>query len=86
MSFYSIPDVILTQQDRLTLPYAYLSGPDGTLLRYQVSHSEEEAQYARWLSESGPWDSPHAHDGSLEGVFKKLAAVGTLRFLLSSPN
>ncbi|WP_419794537.1 DUF4329 domain-containing protein [Pseudomonas palleroniana] len=86
MSFYSIPDVILTQQDRLTLPYAYLSGPDGTLLRYQVSYSEDEAQYVRWLSESGPWSSPHAHDGSLEGVFKKLASVGNLRFLLSSPN
>ncbi|WP_248732284.1 DUF4329 domain-containing protein [Pseudomonas sp. MWU13-2517] len=85
MSFYSTPDVILTQQNRLTLPYAYLCGPDGTLLRYQVSYSEDEAQYVRWLSENGPWSSPHAHDGSLEGVFKKLASVGTLRFLRSSP-
>ena len=86
MSFYSEPDILFNHRERLTLPYAYLSGPDGALLRYRSSASEAAQQYVRWLAEAGAWTSPHAHDGTLEGAYKKLASVGTLRFVASSPS
>jgi hypothetical protein len=85
MSFYSVPDISFNHQDRARFSAAYLSGPDGALLKYQPSGSAAEAGFVHWLDTSGPWASEHAHDGTLEGLYKKLAAVGQLSFLQSSP-
>ncbi|MGB3125700.1 MAG: DUF4329 domain-containing protein [Pseudomonas sp.] len=85
MSFYSTPDMSLNYVERARFSVAYLSGPDGALLKYQPSGSAAEAGFVQWLDSNGPWASPHAHDGSLEGVYTKLASVGQLTFLLSSP-
>ncbi|MGF6096295.1 DUF4329 domain-containing protein [Pseudomonas sp. 18175] len=84
-SFFSETDVAANHGMSVSTPMAYLSGPDGTLLRYQLSYSNAEYQYALWLHTKGPWESPHAHDGTVKGAFKKLASVGHLRFLQSSP-
>lgn len=84
-SFFSATDVAANRGMGGSTPMAYLSGPDGALLRYQLTYSDAELNYALWLHNVGPWDSPHAHDGTLKGTFKKLASVGKLRFLLSSP-
>ncbi|NVZ18812.1 DUF4329 domain-containing protein [Pseudomonas costantinii] len=84
MSFYSTPDIMFNLQDCLRFTAAYLSGPDGTLLKYQPSNSPAEVGFINWLKTNGPWTSPHAHNGTLEGVFKKLASVGRLSFILSS--
>lgn len=85
MSFYSVPDISFNHQDRARFTLAYLSGPDGALLKYQPSGSAAEAGFVHWLDTGGPWESVHAHDGTLEGVYKKLASVGQLTFVLSSP-
>lgn len=84
MSFYSVPDISFNYQDRARFAAAYLSGPDGALLKYQPSGSAAEAGFVHWLETNGPWESVHAHDGTLEGVYKKLASVGQLTFVLSS--
>ncbi|MDQ0650961.1 DUF4329 domain-containing protein [Pseudomonas cedrina] len=83
--FYSVPDVIFNHQHRQEFKFAYLSGPLGTLLKFQFEESPAAINYVRWLQTSGSFDSPHAHDGTLEGVYRKLASVGQLTFLASSP-
>ncbi|ONH50511.1 hypothetical protein BLL36_25735 [Pseudomonas cedrina subsp. cedrina] len=83
--FYSVPDVIFNHQHRHEFKFAYLSGPLGTLLKFQFEESSAAINYVRWLQTSGSFESPHAHDGTLEGVYKKLASVGQLTFLASSP-
>ncbi|MGY2293304.1 DUF4329 domain-containing protein [Pseudomonas sp. SDO528_S397] len=85
VSFFSEPDIDLNYTERARFSAAYLSGPDGALLKYQPSGSPAEAGFVRWMATQGTWDSPHSHDGSLEGFYKKLAAVGQLSFLQSSP-
>ncbi|UII72141.1 DUF4329 domain-containing protein [Pseudomonas sp. HN11] len=84
MSFFTTGDVVAIHQVRSTLPWAYLSGPDGTLLRYQVSYSTAEQEYAHWIEAGRLPTAPHGHDGTVVGEFKKLASVGSLRFLVSS--
>lgn len=84
VSFYSTGDVIFNHRHGITFRWAYLSGPDGGLLRYQASYSTAERGYVRWLQEGGDWSDPHARDGSVEGIYKKLASVGTLRFVVAS--
>ncbi|UII72140.1 DUF4329 domain-containing protein [Pseudomonas sp. HN11] len=85
MSFYSWGDIVFNSDFRMSLGLAYLSGPDGALLRYQTRFSKAEQQYARWLNQGSPGKPPEGHDGTVEGNYKKLAAVGSLRFLVSSP-
>ncbi|WP_225908565.1 DUF4329 domain-containing protein [Pseudomonas lactucae] len=85
MSFYSTLDIDFNYQERRRFTVAYLSGPDGALLKYRPSGSAAETGFVHWLNTSGPWESPHAHDGTLEGLYKKLASVGRLTFLQSSP-
>ncbi|RQO59120.1 hypothetical protein DBR46_07300 [Pseudomonas sp. KBW05] len=86
MSFYSERDISFNFKERVRFGVAYLSGPDGALLKYQVQDTPAAAGYVHWLDTQGTWESPHAHDGTLEGAFKKLASVGTLTFLRSSPS
>ena len=85
MSFYSVPDIEFNYQDRRRFSVAYLSGPEGALLKYRPSGSAAESGFVHWLNTNGRWESPHAHDGTLDGVYRKLASVGRLTFLQSSP-
>ncbi|MGY2402418.1 hypothetical protein [Pseudomonas sp. SDO5271_S396] len=85
LDFYSSEDVLFNYQNRRQFSTAYLSGPAGTLLAFQFDESPAAANYYRWLATNGSFDSPDAHDGTLEGFYKKLASVGRLVFLLSSP-
>jgi hypothetical protein len=85
MSFFSEPDINNNYVDRKIFTTAYLSGPDGTLLKYKPSGTDAELQYVQWLlKKPANWESTHAPDGTLEGAFKKLASVGELSFLISS--
>lgn len=83
--FYSTPDIIFNHQHRHEFRTAYLSGPQGTLLKFQFNESPGASDYVRWLQTEGSFDSLDAHDGTLEGFYKKLASVGQLVFLHSSP-
>ncbi|OIN51926.1 hypothetical protein BLL37_19220 [Pseudomonas azotoformans] len=83
--FYSEPDIIIIFQDRHQFKAVYLSGPDGTLLKFEPDDSTAGADYARWLRNRGGFDSPHAHSGTLSGYYQKLASLGRLTFLASIP-
>lgn len=83
--FYSEPDIIFNHQNRPTFRQAYLSGPDGTLIKYQFDETEAALGFAHWITTRGPFESPHAFDGTIEGLYKKVASVGQLTFLVSSP-
>ncbi|AKS06637.1 DUF4329 domain-containing protein [Pseudomonas trivialis] len=84
VSFYSGADIAFNHRFHKQFKADYLSGPDGTLMKYQPSGSVDEAGFANWLLTRGEPTSPHATDGSVEGIFKKLASVGQLVFLQSS--
>lgn len=84
-SFFSGLDIAADVGARSTTPMAYLSGPDGALLRYQLSYSNAELNYAMWLHNNGPRDSPHSDGRTPMGIYRKLASVGKLRFVQSSP-
>lgn len=83
--FYSEPDIIFNHQNRSKFREAYLSGPYGTLIKYQFDETAAAHGFAHWITTRGAFESPHAFDGTLEGLYKKLASVGQLTFLISSP-
>jgi len=83
--FYSEPDIIFNHQNRPKFREAYLSGPDGTLIKYQFDETPAALGFAHWITTRGPFESPHAFDGTIEGYYKKVASVGRLTFLISSP-
>ncbi|MHA4965543.1 DUF4329 domain-containing protein [Pseudomonas extremorientalis] len=84
--FFSEPDIIFLFQDRHKFKSAYLSGPDGTLIKFEPDDSTAGAEYGRWLRyREGGFDSPHAHAGDMIGYYKKLASLGRLSFLASIP-
>ena len=85
MGFFSKTDVILNHRLRFDMPFAYLSGPSGELIRYQASYSREEDERVAWLRKEGSWTSIYDAEGTIEGNYKALAAVGSLRFVVSSP-
>ena len=85
MGFFSTNDIIVNHRVGATLPFAYLSGPNGELIRYQTSYSSEEDQRVRWLRREGGWTSAFDREGTEEGAYKALASVGSIRFVLSNP-
>ncbi|WP_219266602.1 DUF4329 domain-containing protein [Pseudomonas sp. Xaverov 259] len=84
VSFFSVEDITFLHQERGVFGVVYLSGPKGTLLKYEHSGSVAESDFVQWLATTGPWESPHAYDGTIEGLYKKYASVGRLTFLATS--
>lgn len=82
--FFSERDVVFNHYEGRSLVTAYLSGPNGTLLKYQPSFSEAERQFVDWLDDVKTALPAHGHDGTLEGYIKKLASLGRLSLLLAS--
>lgn len=82
--FFSERDVVFNHYEGRSLVTAYLSGPNGTLLKYQSSFSEAERQFVDWIDDVKTALPAHGHDGTLEGYIKKLAALGRLSLLLAS--
>ncbi|OPA95248.1 hypothetical protein BFW87_14490 [Pseudomonas fluorescens] len=83
--FYSEPDIMFNHQNRSKFREAYLSGPNGTLVKYQFDETAAALGFAHWIITRGKFESPHAFDGTIEGFYKKVASVGRLTFLISSP-
>jgi hypothetical protein len=84
IGFFATQDIINNWRLRKALPFAYLSGPDGALIRYESSNTKAEEQRVRWLEGKGPWTSTHDREVTQEGGYKGLAEVGSLRFVVSS--
>lgn len=87
VSFFSEADVVVNYEERALFLAAYLSGPDGALLKYVPSGSGKERLLVEWLKTGNRLLAQHGHDGSFEGYYgfaRKVASVGTLTFLASS--
>lgn len=84
VGFFATQDIINNWRLRKQLPFAYLSSPDGALLRYTSSNTVAEGQRVLWLDGKGPWTSAHDRELTQEGGYKGLAEVGSLRFVVSS--
>ncbi|WLG63072.1 DUF4329 domain-containing protein [Pseudomonas sp. FP1762] len=83
MSFYSGGDFIGDVSARDFFRSAYLSGPDGSLLKYVSSGSPEERDYFLWQQSGGPAGHPAgAYD--VMAVINRLATVGELKVIVSN--
>ncbi|MFJ4145179.1 DUF4329 domain-containing protein [Pseudomonas sp. NPDC089734] len=66
----SVADIYAVIDDSAYCPVTYLSGPDGSLIKYTLSHSEAEKKlFARV---SGPADRPHLYE--LSELYRALRA------------
>ncbi|MFJ5237351.1 DUF4329 domain-containing protein [Pseudomonas neuropathica] len=79
MSFYSGGDFIGDVSSRDFFRSAYLSGPDGSLLKYVSSGSPEERDYFLWHQSGAP---SGAYD--VMALINKLATVGELNVIVSN--
>ncbi|KMT55864.1 DUF4329 domain-containing protein [Pseudomonas fildesensis] len=79
LSFYSVPDLKFTIEHRNTARAHYLSGPDGSLLKYESSGSKEESDFHTFLIDGKQF-------GSLPRVFEyfiwRTAQAGDLRVVV----
>ncbi|MBE8590850.1 DUF4329 domain-containing protein [Pseudomonas sp. MAFF 301449] len=83
-SFFSERDVVFNHYEGRALGTAYVSGPNGTLLKYQSGFSQAERQFVDWIDEVKTAPPAHGHDGSIEGFIRKLASLGRLSLLTPS--
>jgi hypothetical protein len=83
VNFFSDVDFMGDVDGRAWFRSAYLSGPDGTLLKYTASGSEAEREYYRW-HEAGarPGREPWTRDAL--SIINKLAMLGELKVLVSN--
>ncbi len=83
INFFSSSDFMGDVDGRAYFRSSYLSGPDGTLLKYSPSGSKAELDYYRW-HEAGarPGREPWTRD--VMSIINKLASVGELKVLVSS--
>lgn len=65
----------------------YTSGPNGTLLKYGISGSRAEREFAEYLHTTLPTGvvvpRPQGYDGTPEGLVKELVKLGELTVLLA---
>lgn len=85
LSFFSDSDFWHGVNNREFFPAAYLSGPDGSLLRYAASGSTEEFSFALWIRAGRPPNSKVALFGPFSTFVKKLSTLGTLSLIVPTP-
>ena len=83
ISFFSDLDFMADVGAKRFFASAYLSGPDGTLLKYSPSDSKEELAYYRWLEAGAPQGDPAGVYG-VANVIRKVASVGELEVIVSN--
>ena len=82
MSFFSAPDVIHAIRNKAFATVAYLSGLNGSLIKYVPSGSTAEHALAlRWREEL---NYEFDHSKTIQGTIRQLAAVGDLSVIQSS--
>ena len=82
LSFFSDGDFWHGVNNRDFFPAAYLSGPDGSLIRYAPSGSAEEFSFALWIRAGRPPNSKVALFGPFSTFVKKLSTLGTLSLIV----
>lgn len=83
VNFFSSTDFMGDVDGRAYFRSAYLSGPDGTLLKYTASGSQAELDYYRW-HEAGARPGPEPWTRDVLSIINKLATVGELKVIVSN--
>lgn len=83
LNFFSDMDFISDVSERSFFRSAYLSGPDGGLLKYSPSGTKEEFSYYLWLKAGAPRDNPVGVFG-VANVIRKVASIGELKVIVSN--
>ena len=83
INFFSSTDFMGDVDGRSYFRSAYLSGPDGTLLKYMPSGSQAELDYYRW-HEAGARPGPEPWTRDVLSIINKLASVGELKVIVSN--
>ncbi|WP_275407422.1 DUF4329 domain-containing protein [Pseudomonas granadensis] len=83
VNFFSSDDFLGDVANQEVFPSAYLSGPDGTLLKYSPSGSEAEFQYYSWHDAGSPPGHPHG-TYDVPSIIRKFATVGELKVIVSN--
>jgi hypothetical protein len=83
-SFFSERDVVFNHYEGRAFGAAYLSGPNGVLLKYLPSFSDAERRFVDWIDNVSTAVPEDGHDGSLESFIKKVASVGRLSLLVAN--
>jgi hypothetical protein len=83
VNFFSDVDFMGDVDGRAWFRSAYLSGPDGTLLKYTASGSEAEREYYRW-HEAGARPGRESWTRDALSIINKLAMLGELKVLVSN--
>ncbi|WP_225922736.1 DUF4329 domain-containing protein [Pseudomonas hamedanensis] len=83
INFFSSEDFIGDVANQEVFPSVYLSGPDGTLLKYSPSGSEEEFNYYSWHDAGSPPGHPHG-TYDVPSIIRKFATVGELKVVVSN--
>lgn len=84
LGFMSDVDFCGDVHDRDFFPSAYLSGPDGSLIRHTPSGSPAESSFAAWVQAGKPANNPVGVYGTFDEFIKKVASFGSLSFIVST--
>jgi hypothetical protein len=82
INFFSDLDFVADVAARDFFRSAYLSGPDGTLLKYSPSGSKEEFSYYLWRKAGSPPGNP-VGTYDVMSIINKVAAVGELKVIVT---
>ncbi|WP_277760411.1 DUF4329 domain-containing protein [Pseudomonas sp. A34-9] len=83
INLFSDADFMGDVDGRAYFRSAYLSGPDGTLLKYTSSGSAQERSFYNWYDAGSPPGHP---DGAYDvpSIINKMASVGELKVIVSN--
>ncbi len=84
LGFFSGTDFYSDVHDRDFFPSAYLSGPDGSLIRHTPSGSPAEFSFALWVQAGKPANNPVGVYGPFDEFIKKVSSFGSLSFIVST--
>ena len=84
LGFFSGPDFYSDVHERSFFPSAYLSGPDGSLIRHTPSGSPAEFSFALWVQAGKPANNPIGVYGPFDEFIKKVSSFGSLSFIVST--
>ncbi|MHA6573049.1 DUF4329 domain-containing protein [Pseudomonas yamanorum] len=82
LGFFSGSDFTHDVDDREFFPAAYLSGPDGSLIRYAPSGSAQERSFALWIKAGKPLKNPVGVYGPFSELVKKISLLGELTLVV----
>ncbi|KAA8560339.1 hypothetical protein FX985_00377 [Pseudomonas extremaustralis] len=84
VNFFSTSDLFADINEQQFFPASYLSGPDGSLIRYAPSGSSRERSFALWLRAGTPAGNPVGVYGPFSEQVKTVSTLGELSLIVSA--